>query len=481
MENNYIKRGAGVLLPLSSLPSDYSIGNFGIGARNFIDFLADSGFTYWQVLPFCMTDEYNSPYKSFSAFAGNHYFIDLDALYKKQLLTREELDSARQSTPYVCEYPRLYKERMALLAKAAERCDYRAEVEGFIDSEPYLLQACRFLAIRDANDNKSWYDWKHESCDEARLFAWKFVQYEFFAQWQAVRSYAALRGIKVIGDVPIYVSPDSADVWANRELFLTDEKGRPAAVAGVPPDYFAADGQLWGNPLYDWKRMEKDGFAWWRDRMSFQLKMFDGVRLDHFRGFESFWSVPADAKTAKEGHWVKGPGLKLTKALKEVAGDKLIIAEDLGVITDEVAELRDESGFPGMRVLQFAFLGDRNSPHLPHNYINQSVVYTGTHDNNTLLGWVWELDEGTRRDMLEYFGYSGDWNACYGKLIRSMLASTAGIVIMPLQDLLGYGSDTRINRPGQAAGNWEYRVTPDQLARIDKGYYNRLNRLYARV
>ncbi len=481
MEKNYIKRGAGVLLPLSSLPSEYSIGNFGAGARNFIDFLADSGFTYWQVLPFCMTDEYNSPYKSFSAFAGNHYFIDLDALYRKNLLTREELDSARQTTPYVCEYPRLYKERMTLLSAAAERCDYRDEVEKFIESEPYLLQACRFLAIRDANDNKSWYDWKHENCDEARLFAWKFAQYEFFTQWQAVRSYAALRGVKIIGDVPIYVSPDSADVWANRELFLTDEKGRPAAVAGVPPDYFAADGQLWGNPLYDWERMEKDGFAWWCDRMSFQLKMFDGVRLDHFRGFESFWSVPSDAKTAKEGHWVKGPGLKLTKALKEAAGDKLIIAEDLGVITEEVAELRDDSGFPGMRVLQFAFLGDRNSPHLPHNYINQSVVYTGTHDNNTLLGWVWELDEGTRRDMLEYFGYSGDWNACYGKLIRSMLASTAGIVIMPLQDILGYGSDTRINRPGQAAGNWEYRVTADQLARIDKGYYNRLNKLYARV
>ncbi len=481
MNKNNIKRGAGVLLPLSSLPSEYSIGNFGAGARNFIDFLADSGFTYWQVLPFCMTDEYNSPYKSFSAFAGNHYFIDLDALYQKNLLTRAELDSAKQTNPYVCEYARLYRERMELLSKAAQRCDYRDEVEKFIDSEPYLLQACRFLAIRDANDNKSWYDWKHENCDEARLFAWKFVQYEFFNQWQAIRSYAAMRGIKVIGDVPIYVSPDSADVWANRELFLTDEKGRPAAVAGVPPDYFAADGQLWGNPLYDWERMEKDGFAWWCHRMSFQLKLFDGVRLDHFRGFESFWSVPADAKTAKEGHWVKGPGFKLTKALKKVAGDKLIIAEDLGVITDEVAELRDDSGFPGMRVLQFAFLGDRNSPHLPHNYINQSIVYTGTHDNNTLLGWVWELDEGTRRDMLEYFGYSGDWNACYGKLIRSMLASTAGIVIMPLQDLLGYGSDTRINRPGQAAGNWEYRVTSDQLARIDKGYYNRLNRMYARV
>ncbi len=481
MKKTYIKRGAGVLLPLSALPSDYSIGNFGKGVREFIDFLASSGFTYWQVLPFCMTDEYNSPYKSFSAFAGNHYFIDLEALCEKNLLTRAELEAAKQTTPYVCEYSRLYKERMALLALAAERCDYKDEVEEFIASEPYLLQACRFLAIRDANDNKSWQDWKHESYDEKRLFAWEFTQYEFFSQWKKMHDYANSRGVRIIGDIPIYVSPDSADVWANRELFLTDEKGRPAAVAGVPPDYFAADGQLWGNPLYDWDKMAKDNYSWWCDRVRFQLEMFDGIRLDHFRGFESFWSVPADAKTAKEGKWVKGPGNALMNALKEVAGDKLIIAEDLGVITEEVAELRDESGFPGMQVLQFAFLGDENSPHLPHNYINNGVAYTGTHDNNTLLGWVWELDEGTRRRMLEYFGYSGDWNACYGKLIRSMLASTAGIVIMPLQDLLGYGSDTRINRPGVASGNWEYRVTAEQLAHIDRQYYNRLNKLYARV
>ena len=481
MENSYIKRASGVLLPLFAVPSEYSVGNFGRGAFEFVDFLASSGFTYWQVLPFCMTDEYNSPYKSYSSFAGNPYYIDLETLCAKKLLTRDELRAAKQQTPYVCEYERLYKERLDLLALAAKRCDYREDVEEFVAAEPYLLQACRFLAIRDANGDRSWYEWDNEAFDEERLFVWKFVQYEFFTQWEKVHSYANSRGIKIIGDIPIYVSYDSADVWANRELFLTDEKGRPAAVAGVPPDYFAADGQLWGNPLYDWDKMAKDGYSWWCDRMRFQLTMFDGVRLDHFRGFESFWSIPADAKTAKEGRWVKGPGAELMTALKEVAGEKLIIAEDLGVITNEVAALRDESGFPGMRVLQFAFLGDTDSPHLPHNYINKSIAYTGTHDNNTLLGWVWELDDDTRRNMLEYFGYSGDWNACYGTLIRAMLASTAGIVIMPLQDLLGYGSDTRVNRPGVANGNWEYRVTNDQLARIDKNYYKRLNTLYARV
>lgn len=262
-------------------------------------------------------------------------------------------------------------------------------------------------------------------------------------------------------------------------MFLLDEDGNPTDVAGVPPDYFSADGQLWGNPLYDWKTMEKDGYKWWCDRISHMAKMFDAVRIDHFRGIESFWAVPATAKTAKEGKWVKGPGMKLINAIKKAAGDTQIIAEDLGDITPEVYQLVKDSGFPGMKVFQFAFLAD-NSPHQPHNYEENCVAYTGTHDNNTILGYLWELDDGTRQRMLKYCGHSGDWQSGCASIIRTMLASHAGLVIMPIQDLLGYGCDTRLNTPGKAEGNWMYRITREQLDGIDRQYYKELNQLYCR-
>ncbi len=478
-----MNRKSGVLMHISTLDGSYSCGSFGEEAKKFVDFLRDCGFSYWQVLPFCMVDECNSPYKSYSTFGGNPYFVDLPTLFKKGLITKEELDSQRQQTPYSCEFVRLYHTRYDVLKKASERVSEsdRAAVEAFIESDSYLYDFCVFMSRKNANGERPWYEWTVDEINEDVLFMWKFIQYEFFTQWAEIKKYANENGVKIIGDIPIYVALDSCDVWSNRRLFCIDGDNKPTCVAGVPPDYFAADGQLWGNPLYNWDEMKKDGYRWWRDRLSHTLRLFDGVRIDHFRGIESYWAVPGGAKTAREGSWKKGPGMELVNALSEVAGDRLIIAEDLGDITKEVAELVNKSGFPGMRVFQFAFLSDSDNPHLPHNYINNCVAYTGTHDNNTLLGYLWEMDGNTRRRMLRYCGYeSDDWTGGCGAVIRSVFASPAGLVIFPVQDLLGYGSDTRLNIPGKADGNWQYRVTDEQLKSIDRFKYRELNSLYKR-
>ena len=478
-----MKRASGVLMHISSLWGDHSIGSFGEEARRFVDFLSEGGFTYWQVLPFCMADDKNSPYKSYSAFSGNPYFIDLPTLYKKGFLTKAELDNSRQSSPYLCEYDRLSKERLPLLRVAASRADSQTieKVNSFMSNYPELANTARFLALKTANDDASWWDWAVNEPDGDELFFWQFVQYEFFAQWSELKSYANQKGIKIIGDIPIYVAHDSCDVWANREQFLLNEDGHPTCVAGVPPDYFCEDGQLWGNPLYDWKQMKKDGYAWWCRRMEYMLTLFDGVRIDHFRGLASFWSVPATAKTAKEGKWVKGPGRSFVDKIREVAGDKLIIAEDLGDITPDVVSLLKYSKFPGMRVFQFAFLGDRQSPHLPHNYIKNCIAYTGTHDNNTLLGHVWEMDAEQRRETLDYCNCDPeDWSRSCEMIIKTMLASHADTVIFPIQDIFVYGADTRMNTPGTSNDNWQYRITKEQLGAVDTEKYRYLNMLYGR-
>ncbi len=476
-----MKRASGVLMHISSLWGDYSEGAFGNEALEWIDFLCDCGFSYWQVLPFCLPDEYNSPYKSYSAFSGNPFFIDLNKLERQGLITKAELKVAVQETPYSCEFDRLQKERFALLKKAASRFNDKSAIEEFIKNYPHTDNFCRFMALKEVNDNAEWYDWTVDVPDAVTLHTWRFIQYTFFKQWAEIKEYANRRGISIIGDIPIYVALDSSDVWASPEQFQLDCEYKPINVAGCPPDYFSADGQLWGNPLYDWDKMKEDGFTWWKDRMSFMCSMFDGVRIDHFRGLESYYSIPATEKTARNGKWVKGPGMELINALKEVCGDKLIIAEDLGDITNEVRELVAESGFPGMRVLQFAFLGDDGSPHLPHNFDNNSVAYTGTHDNNTLLGYVWEIDEWQRRKLFAYCGYAGgDWDHCYDALVRTMFASHAGLLIMPVQDLLFYGSDTRFNTPGKSNGNWSYRLTREQLKNIDRVKFREWNRMYGR-
>lgn len=480
-----MKRASGVLMPIFSLPGDYSIGSFGKEAFSWIDFLADNGFSYWQILPMGVTDHFHSPYQSYSAFSGNPYFIDLPTLAQQGLITREELNEAKQITPYLCEYDRLEKERMALLKKASTRVSQK-ERDAIVKwaKETYAGDVATFMALKEKNGGKCWVEWSHHTPDADTEFMWQFTQYHFFRQWHKVVAYAHTKNIRIIGDLPIYVSYDSCDVWSHREQFMLDETGHPTHVAGCPPDYFAKEGQLWGNPLYHWERMKQDGFDWWKQRIQFSLSDLDGLRLDHFRGFESFWAVPADAKTAASGKWLKGPGMDFVRAIQDVAkgidGDKLIIAEDLGEITPQVEQLVKDSGFPGMRVFQFAFLGGDN-PHLPHNYIQNCVAYSGTHDNNTLLGYLWELDDSTRKTMLSYCGFHGsDWGTGWRDVLRVMMASSADLVIFPVQDLLGYGRDTRINKPGIAQENWQVRFTGEQLATIDTDYFKQLHQMYYR-
>lgn len=477
-----MKRSSGVLMPVSCLYGDYSEGSFGKSAEAFIDFLADAGFSYWQVLPFCMTDEHNSPYKSMSAFSGNPFFIDIEQLAEEGLITPEELKESKQYVSYTCEFKRLWEDRLPLLFLAASRLADFSPVEKFLDEHPYSREFCLFMARRAANGERPWHEWTCEETDGATYRAWAFIEYTFHRQWKRIRSYANRKGISVIGDIPIYVDYDSADVYFHPEIFDLDEEGRMKGVAGVPPDAFSADGQLWGNPLYNWRAMKKDGFSWWRDRMRHMLSLFDGVRIDHFRGFDTYFDIPYGAKTAKEGAWRKGPGRAFVDMLRGECGDALIIAEDLGERMASVEKLLSYSKFPGMRILQFAFDGEAESRHLPHNYSENSVAYTGTHDNNTLLAYVWEADEGKRRELFRYCGYDGD-NLDIGShaALRTMLASHAALVIFPIQDLLLFGSDTRLNTPGVERGNWGFRITEEQLASLDRERLLDLNRLYRRI
>ena len=487
-------RRSGVLLHLTSLPGKYGIGSFGAEALAFIDRLASGGFTVWQTLPFCMPDRYGSPYSSYSAFSGNPFLIDLDLLAEQGYLTEEELASELQDSPWLCDFERLQETRLPLLKLAAKRAMSNEAViqavSKFCDCHPQIAEFCLFMALKAANNDLPWYEWNTEKYDPSEEDAWKFLQYEFCREWEAVKAYAHEKGILLVGDIPIYVAYDSSDVCANAQngIFDLDAKGHLKNVAGVPPDFFAKDGQFWGNPLYNWEKMREDGFSWWKARLRHLLSQFDGVRIDHFRGLESFWSIPAEAETAMEGRWVKGPGeefiREIQSVVREVSEDgteRFVIAEDLGVITQEVADLVAFSGFPGMRVFQFAFTGDPLSPHLPHNYPKNCVAYTGTHDNNTLLGYLWELDNDTRSQMLSYCGYDDpDWRFGLDAMIRTVLQSHADLVVLPIQDLLGYGADTRLNTPGTAVGNWRYRVTAEQLNGIDFEKFKYKNRLYGR-
>ena len=431
-----MKRSSGVLMHVSSLWGDYSCGAFGDEAKKWIDFLSSCGFSYWQVLPFCLPDECNSPYKSYSAFSINPNFIDLVSLNIFGLITNAELESARQSTPYYCEFDRLSSQRLALLGFACERFSEWDKVDEFLKDHPQVSDFCTFMALKKANDGEIWQKWTIAEPDQRELRLWRFIQYTAYTQWLSVKEYANEKGIKIIGDVPIYVALDSSDVWSSPELFQLDRDNYPTCVAGVPPDYFSEDGQLWGNPLYDWKKMKADGYRWWRSRMAFMCELFDGVRIDHFRGLESYFSISSSETTAKNGKWIKGPGMAFIRAIKELCSDRLIIAEDLGDITPAVNKLVRDSGFPGMRVLQFAFLGDPDSPHLPHNYSDNCVCYTGTHDNNTLLGYVWESDEEVRQRLFRYVGYqSDDRDGSYESIMRTMFSSHAPLLILPVQDL----------------------------------------------
>jgi 4-alpha-glucanotransferase len=441
-------RRAGVLLHVTSLPPASPAGaggDLGDAAYRFVDFLADAGCSLWQVLPLVPTHEDDrSPYNALSTMAGN-----------PALLSTDTGDGA------------------AGLDDFEEWCARRAD---WLD--PYV----EFVALRELHGHAPWLTWPRglrvrdpgavaealASCGD-RVRELRREQWMFSRQWDALHAYAASRGVLLFGDLPIFVSLDSADVWASRDLFLLDEQGRPTTVTGCPPDYFAADGQLWNNPQYDWDAMAADGFAWWRRRIARQRELFDLVRIDHFRGFEASWHVPADAATAKEGRWVSGPGAELLSALVDVAGAGTLVAEDLGVITPAVQELRDRFGLPGMKILQFAFDGSPDNPYLPGHHGDLSVVYTGTHDNDTTLGWWAELD-GSTRDRVRSFLVDPDEPMPWA-LVRLALSSTARLAVVPAQDVLGLGSDARMNTPGTAQGNWTWQAqpgafTPELAARV---------------
>ena len=476
-----MKRASGVLMHISSLWGDYKIGSFGSEAKKFIDFLSESGFTYWQTLPFCMPDECSSPYKSFGAFSGNPYFIDLPTLYNKGLLTEEELLSQKQTSPYLCEFESLKIDRLSILEKASKRFNDFDSLNAFYKQNAEVYKFCEFMAIKKSNNSLPHNEWTVFTPDQNELKKWLFIEYEFFTEWLEIKSYANAKNIKIIGDMPIYVDFDSADLYYNKREFMLDDNGNPKLIAGVPPDYFSKDGQLWGNPLYDYSAMKENGYSWWLNRLDFYKKYFDGVRIDHFRAFQDFYAIKPTEKTAKNGKWIKGPRTSLINKFKKVKGDFLIIAEDLGVITNEVKLLVEKSGFPGMRVLQFGFLGDENSPHLPHNYIQNSVAYTGTHDNNTLLGYMWENSNDVKNLITDYFGVERHkWNESYDQIIRQMLSSSAGLTIFPIQDLLKYGADTRLNTPGVSSNNWAFRITKTAIDGIDTSNLNRINKLYGR-
>ena len=477
-------RSSGVLLHVSSLPGKYGCGDFGRGATEFIDKAAACGFSLWQVLPFCVPDIYASPYSSMSTFSGNPYFIDLEELHRRGLLTTDELAEAEEKSPYACEFERLGAERLPLLFRAAVRAaqdaDTVAAVDAFMSKNPRVAEFCLFMAKRTANGGSAWQEWTNDGFDDCVLFAWRFIQYEFFTEWAKVRAYANSKGISVIGDIPFYVALDSSDVWGSRSQFLLDRDGRPEWVAGVPPDYFSADGQLWGNPLYDWKHMKADGWSFWRDRLTFMLSMFDGIRIDHFRAVESYFAIPGNADTARDGRWRRGPGLEFAKMIKDIAGDKLIIAEDLGDDTAKARVLIEKCGFSGIRVLQFGFTSGRDMHHRPYSYPAKCAAYTGTHDNNTLLGDVYEMPQDCRRELFDYCGCPDDFDAACVQIIRALMASAADTVILPMQDVLGFGADTRMNRPGIGEGNWTFRITYDQLASVDVGRFARMNELTGR-
>ncbi len=477
------------------------MGTMGDGARQFIDFLVRSGIRYWQVCPLGPTGYGDSPYQCLSAFAGNPYLIDLEPLVRYGLLYSEEVQGLREEDPARIDYGLQFQVRYPVLHLAYRRFrDDRAieaeygDFESFREEHRSWLRAyALFRSLKAHYQGKPWWSWEEADREwkkvskrrltgdlEERAEEEIFLQYLFFSQWGQLRHHAAERGVEIIGDIPIFVSMDSADVWQHSELFLLDRDLRPTEVAGVPPDYFSADGQLWGNPLYHWKRMEKDGFSWWMDRFKINFNLFDVVQLDHFRGFEAAYHVPADASDARHGRWVPGPGQRFFKQLMKTFPNPRIILEDLGMITDSVRHLKEATGLPGMAVLQFAF-DDHDSDFLPHNLIPNSVLYTGTHDNDTSLGWYKNAGEGTRDHLRRYLRVAGDdvpWD-----LIRCGFQCVSRLFVVPVQDLLALGSGARLNFPGTSLGNWRWRLTGDQLAGLSSQtapHLQELGRLYGR-
>ncbi len=473
-------RSCGILLPVSALPSPYGIGSLGKAAYEFIDFLAAAKQSWWQILPAGPTSYGDSPYQSFSTYAGNPYFIDLDMLINDGLLEKSELEGIDWGNDASrVDYEKIYINRFTVLEKAAKRllADKSAELTEFIEeNSSWLGDYSLFMALKRYFGMKPWNEWPDKEIrlhrtdavekyrkllrDDIELF--ECIQYLFYKQWGKLREYAHENGIRIIGDLPIYVAMDSADVWANPELFLLDEENVPTAVAGVPPDYFSKDGQLWGNPLYDYDTMRCDGYGWWIRRVDGASKLYDALRIDHFRGFESFWAIPYGEETAINGKWIKGPGMDLVGRLTSWFYNVSFIAEDLGILTPEVKQLLSDSGLPGMKVLEFAFEPSGESDYLPHKYPENCVCYVGTHDNAPITQWLEAADEEELCFAKRYLGLNDAEGYSWG-IIRGGMCSSASLFIAQLQDYLGLGADARMNTPGVAEGNWQWRFTADML------------------
>lgn len=481
-----IERCSGILLHPTSLPGKFGVGSFDKEAYDWVDFLHDTQQTIWQVLPMGPTSYGDSPYQSYSTHAGNPYLIGLESMATEGLLDANELLQVPQeafATPTAVNYEFLFHWKIPVLQRAAQRflADSKnplvPEFRAFCrENSHWLDDYALFMALKDAFDSKSWQEWPDKfrtrqpaAIAEAKrqhanvIEAYRFIQWMFFRQWKRLRQYANKQGIKILGDLPIFVAMDSADAWTAPELFYFDKNIKPTVVAGVPPDYFAVDGQLWGNPLYRWPAMRKNGYKWWLNRIKSALAIYDMVRIDHFRGFAAYWEVAADAKTARKGRWVKGPGKDFFTALRKALGNDLpIVAEDLGQINEPVRDLRDSFGLPGMKILQFAFDGRANNAFLPHNYSENFIAYTGTHDNDTSRGWYENSSKPEERDCFRRYFSTDGWDMAW-TLIRGVFSSVARVAIVPLQDILDMNSDARMNTPGQASGNWQWRFLPGAI------------------
>ncbi len=494
------ERSAGILLHPTSLPGKFGIGDLGYEAYNFVNFLEATGQKLWQVFPLGPTGYGDSPYQCFSAFAGNPLIISPEKLSEKGLLNDKDLEDTPQFDQHKVDFGSIINYKKSLLKKSFE--NYKANSD---NEKKSFDQFCKknkiwlddfafFMAAKDFHDGEVWTKWDKGLVhrDESTMNEWrqkldddiyyhKFVQFQFFEQWIELKEYTNSKGIKIIGDMPIFIAYDSADLWAHKDLFTVDKEGKLETVAGVPPDYFSETGQLWGNPLYKWKVMEKDDFLWWRQRFAQLFEMIDIIRIDHFRGFDAYWEIPGGAPTAENGRWVKAPGEKLFNTVKKYLGELPIIAEDLGVITKSVTELREKLGFPGMKILQFAFGTDMERKFLPHNFVQNCMVFTGSHDNDTTRAYF-EKEKNNGSDIFthaqKYLNYYGD--DMVTQLIRTAYASVADLVVIPMQDILNLGGEARMNFPGTLGGNWTWRFLWDQIPEHLPQYYKELAELYER-
>ncbi|MBE5945408.1 MAG: 4-alpha-glucanotransferase [Lachnospiraceae bacterium] len=495
-------RTTGVLLPIASLPSKYGIGCFSKSAYDFVDWLKGAGQCYWQILPLVPTSFGDSPYQSFSTYAGNPYFISLESLIEEGVLTRKEcgaVDFGKDDSSV--DYEKMYKGRYKLLRKAYERSNISnndAYNRFVAENEWWLKDYALFMAVKNvfggvpwtewADDIKNRYDFAMDYYRREQYFEIEFHQYmqfKFYEQWTALKSYANFNGVRIIGDIPIYVAMDSADVWAHPELFQLDKDNVPIAVAGCPPDGFAENGQLWGNPLYKWEYHKATGYEWWMGRLGYTFKLYDVVRIDHFRGFDEYYSIPYGSVDAKNGHWEKGPGIELFRRMEEVLGKQEVIAEDLGYLNDSVRKMVSDSGFPSMKVLEFAF-DSRDSEsardYLPHNYNENSVVYSGTHDNETLTGWFKSITDEDRKLARDYLcDYYTPDDQMYMSFISTVLMSKSNLSIIPIQDYLGYGNEARINKPSTIGINWKWRIKKEALSKELQEKLRKLAIRYERI